>query len=156
MMNPVELSRTPEDLARYRGEPYVLGADVSSAPGMVGRCGWTWYTGSAAWMYRIWIEEVLGFQLRGDMLTLKPVLPPDWPGFEMTYRYRSTRYEIVVTVNPNTAMELELDGQLLHDGTIRLVDDGVAHHVAVRLQRKSSPKERQPMAAYPAVIPAAS
>ena len=66
LMNPVELSRSPEDVARYRGEPYVVAADVSSAPGKIGQCGWTWYSGSAAWMYRIWIEEVLGFQLRGQ------------------------------------------------------------------------------------------
>ncbi len=97
LMNPVELSRSPEDVARYRGEPYVTAADVSSAPGMTGRCGWTWYTGSAAWMYRIWIEEVLGFHLHGDTLTISPVTPADWPGFEMTYRYRSATYQIAVT-----------------------------------------------------------
>ena len=96
MMNPVELTRDAKDVARYRGEPYVVAADVSSAEGKTGKAGWTWYTGSAGWMYRIWIEEVLGFQLRGDILTLKPVIPDDWPGFQMTYRYRSTTYEITL------------------------------------------------------------
>jgi cyclic beta-1,2-glucan synthetase len=139
MMNPVELSRTPEDVDCYRGEPYVLAADVSTAPGMTGRCGWTWYSGSAAWMYRIWIEEVLGFQLRGDTLTLKPVLPGDWPGFEMTYRHQSATYEIAVKANAagdSKEMELEVDGRKLDDGRIPLADDGAPHHVIVRMPKR--------------------
>jgi cyclic beta-1,2-glucan synthetase len=141
MMNPVELSRNPEDVARYRGEPYALAADVSSAPGLIGRCGWTWYTGSAGWMYRIWIEEVLGFQVRGDTLTLHPVLPAEWPGFEMTYRYRSARYEIAVHAGNTTGTEL--DGAKLDDGRIHLADDGAVHHVVVRIARQpvASPAE---------------
>jgi len=131
LMNPIELSRTPEDVARYRGEPYALGADVSTAPGMVGRCGWTWYTGSAAWMYRIWVEEVLGFQLRGDTLTLHPVLPPDWPGFDMTYRHRSTIYEI--SVRAGAESQWELDGDKLEGAHISLVDDGAVHRINVRV-----------------------
>jgi cyclic beta-1,2-glucan synthetase len=131
LMNPIELSRTPDDVTRYRGEPYVLGADVSSAPGLVGRCGWTWYTGSAAWMYRIWVEEVLGFQLRGDTLTLRPALPPDWPGFEITYRHRSATYEI--SVKRGSDDHWEIDGRPLQDGRIPLADDGAVHHVTVRV-----------------------
>jgi len=90
---------------------------------------------------------------------LKPVLPADWPGFEMTYRYRSARYEIAVTTGAISAIEVELDGQILHDGTIRLVDDGAVHHVAVRVQGKSSQKERRPagsVAPLSTVMPAAS
>ena len=68
-----------------------------SAPGRIGQSGWTWYTGSAAWMYRIWIEEVLGFRLRGDRFTVEPSMPADWPGFELTYRHGSTVYEITVS-----------------------------------------------------------
>ncbi len=83
MMNPIELSRTPEDVARYRGEPYVVAADVYAAEGRVGQCGWTWYTGSAGWMYRIWIEEVLGFRLRGDRFTVDPAIPDEWAGFRV-------------------------------------------------------------------------
>jgi cyclic beta-1,2-glucan synthetase len=136
LMNPVELSRTPEDVARYRGEPYVVAADVSSAPGMVGRCGWTWYTGSAAWMYRVWMEEVLGFHLRGDRLTLDPVLPADWAGFDMTYRHRSATYEIAVkhTDANLTVLEVEMDGLIL-GGAIRLADDGATHRVTVRVPK---------------------
>ena len=90
MMNPVEYSRNPGSVERYRGEPYVVAADVSAPPARAGRAGWTWYTGSAGWMYRVWIEEVLGFRLRGDQLTIAPAIPDDWNGFEIVYRYRST------------------------------------------------------------------
>jgi cyclic beta-1,2-glucan synthetase len=123
MMNPVEHSRNPESVERYRGEPYVAAADVSSAVGKVGRAGWTWYTGSAGWMYRVWIEDVLGFRLRGDRLTITPAIPEEWTGFEIIYRYRSTVYEIDVrrvdaTHEPG-------------DGSIRLIDDGGVHKVTV-------------------------
>jgi cyclic beta-1,2-glucan synthetase len=138
LMNPIELTRIPEDVARYRGEPYVVAADVSSAPGTIGRCGWTWYTGSAAWMYRIWIEEVLGFQLRGDRLMVNPVIPDDWPGFEITYRFGSARYEIAVSRHEGidrAAPGVEQDGRHLDDGSIQLVDDGATHRVAVRVPK---------------------
>ena len=124
MMNPVEHSRGPEDVARYRGEPYVVTADVYAAPGRVGQSGWTWYTGSAGWMYRIWTEEVLGFKLRGDMLAIDPVLPDDWPGFEMTYRYRSTVYEISVA---------RREGETPAASPIQLIDDGGKHQIAIWL-----------------------
>lgn len=123
LMNPVENSRGPDSVERYRGEPYVVAADVSAPPAVAGRAGWTWYTGSAAWMYRVWIEEVLGFQLRGDLLTIAPVIPEDWNGFELTYKYRSTVYEIEVRrADSSTAPLL---------APIQLVDDGAIHHVLV-------------------------
>ena len=100
MMNPIELSRTPEDVARYRGEPMWWRRTCIQRTGSVGQSGWTWYTGSAAWMYRIWIEEVLGFRLRGDRFTVEPSMPADWPGFELTYRHGSTVYEITVSRQP--------------------------------------------------------
>jgi cyclic beta-1,2-glucan synthetase len=132
LMNPAERTRSPEDVNRYRGEPYVVAADVSAAPGKVGRSGWTWYTGSAGWMYRIWLEEVLGFHLRGDVLTLKPVIPHDWPGFEMTYRHRSATYEINVLRDPPHGLTtIELDGHPVD--YIHLSDDGITHHVTVRI-----------------------
>jgi cyclic beta-1,2-glucan synthetase len=139
LMNPVELSRNREDVERYRGEPYVMAADVYAAPGRVGQCGWTWYTGSAGWMYRIWVEEVLGFKLRGNMLTVDPVLPDDWPGFELTYRFGSTVYEISVR-----------RGEGEETGPIRLVDDGGTHRITVWL-RSVSP-ERSAKAAEDAVL----
>jgi len=136
MMNPVERTRTPQDVARYCGEPYAMAADVSSAVGRVGRAGWTFYTGSAAWMYRIWTEEVLGFRMRGDRLSIQPVIPDAWPGFEITFRYRSATYEIAVerdsSGEPGRVHE---DGRLLPDGMVRLADDGAVHRVLVQMSK---------------------
>jgi cyclic beta-1,2-glucan synthetase len=127
LMNPVEASRTPETAEHFGGEPYVSPADVSSSAGRKGRAGWTWYTGSAGWMYRIWVEEVLGFQLRGNVLTMKPAIPKDWEGFEITYKYRSATYEIAV--RRNTA-----DDKAIPVGSpIPLVDDGATHKVTIRM-----------------------
>jgi cyclic beta-1,2-glucan synthetase len=133
MMNPVERSRDPQSAARYRGEPYAVAADVLSAPGKKGRAGWTWYTGSASWMYRIWIEDVLGFRLRGDLLHICPVIPDDWPGFELLYKYRSTAYEVSVKREQEGAVQMELDGRPVAGSTVRLSDDGGTHRIKVRL-----------------------
>ena len=136
LMNPIELSRSPEDIARYQGEPYVVAADISSAPSRMGRCGWTWYTGSAGWMYRIWVEEVLGFRLRGETLTLNPAIPDSWSGFEITFRYRSASYEIAVTADPaSPGVEVELDGRILGDSRIPLSGEGATHRIAVRIPK---------------------
>jgi cyclic beta-1,2-glucan synthetase len=132
LMNPIELSRLPEDSARYRGEPYVVAADISAARGRVGQSGWTWYTGSAAWMYRIWIEEVLGLQVRGDRLTVDPSIPADWPGFEMSYRHGATVYEITVRRDAGHGM-IELDGEMVTGGFIQLDDNGGIHRVMVSI-----------------------
>jgi cyclic beta-1,2-glucan synthetase len=123
MMNPVECGRDPQAVERYRGEPYAVAADVSSPPARSGRAGWTWYTGSAGWMYRVWIEEVLGFQLRGDQLTIAPVIPDDWNGFEITYRYLSTVYEIEVRRADSAEAPL--------NSPLQLIDDGGTHKVTV-------------------------
>ena len=100
LMNPVEASRDPDAVARYAGEPYVSPADVYASPRHAGRCGWTWYTGSAAWMYRVWLEGILGFRLTGDRLVLDPVLPAGWDDAEITYRHGEAVYRIRVAAGP--------------------------------------------------------
>jgi cyclic beta-1,2-glucan synthetase len=126
LMNPVESSRTPETTDHFKGEPFVSPADVSFSPGREGRAGWTWYTGSAGWMYRIWIEDVLGFHLRGDTLTISPAIPDDWDGFDISYRYRSTLYEFSIhRAAGEDAMET---GSPIH-----LADDGQPHRIELRL-----------------------
>jgi cyclic beta-1,2-glucan synthetase len=133
-MNPIELNRGPEDVARYRGEPYVVAADVSSAKGRVGQSGWTWYTGSASWMYRIWVEEVLGLRVRGDRLSIEPCIPAEWPGFELVWRHGATTYEIAVTRDETGALPaLELNDEPMSTPFITLEDSGQTHRVTVRL-----------------------
>jgi cyclic beta-1,2-glucan synthetase len=120
MLNPIEHSRTPEDCATYRTEPYVAVADVYSLQSQPGRGGWTWYTGSAGWMYRVWLEEVLGFKLRAGRLSIEPVIPENWPGYAMTFRYGRTEYRI----------EVENGGER-SEQEIQLVDDGESHAIHV-------------------------
>ncbi|HEY3742741.1 MAG TPA: glucoamylase family protein [Bryobacteraceae bacterium] len=131
MLNPAEHTLSSAGMSKYRGEPYAAAADVSFSPGRVGRSGWTWYTGSAGWMYRVWLEDVLGFQLQGgNRLRIAPSIPSGWPGFEILYRFRSARYRIVVTSGSGKGARVELtcDGQPCKDSEfVDLVDDGKEH-----------------------------
>jgi cyclic beta-1,2-glucan synthetase len=111
-------------------------ADVYSQPPHVGRGGWTWYTGSAGWLYRVGLEAILGFQLRGNRLVLNPCIARNWPGFEITYRYHSSVYHIVVE-NPDGVekgvRQVEIDGVAVQGNAIDLQDDGARHAVRVVL-----------------------
>jgi cyclic beta-1,2-glucan synthetase len=138
ILNPINHSNTRAGVHRYKVEPYVACADVYSMPPHSGRGGWTWYTGSAGWMYRAGLEWILGFRLRGETLLLDPCIPSSWRGYEITFRYRSTRYEISVE-NPRRVSRgvthLELDGEALPETSrhIPLIDNGVTHRVRVVL-----------------------
>jgi cellobiose phosphorylase len=140
MLNPVEHARDEKDCERYKVEPYVIPGDVYSLTDNVGRGGWTWYTGAAAWTYRVWLEEILGFQRRGDTLTINPVIPKDWPGFRLRYRFQNTSYHIVVE-NPDHCSQgvalVEVDGVLAADNTVRLCNDGLPHEVRIVLGNKA-------------------
>src|SRR5438552_2787089 len=126
MLNPIRHAASGTDVDRYRVEPYVLAGDVYGAPPHTGRGGWTWYTGSAGWFYRVALETILGFQLRGTKLTLNPCIPQHWPGFEITYRHRSATYLIRVE-NPRGVergvAKVSLDGKDLEGSIIDLADD---------------------------------
>ena len=96
LLNPVLRTGTAADIARYRVEPYVVAADIYSCAPWEGRGGWTWYTGSAAWIWRLGVEGILGLQTRGGKLQIDPCIPPTWPGFEMWVRVGAQRLHIVV------------------------------------------------------------
>ncbi len=142
MLNPINRSSNPASTDRYKVEPYVVCADVYSKPPHVGRGGWTWYTGSAGWMYRAGIEWILGFRVQGTMLLLNPCVPTTWPRYEIAYRHRSSRYDIVVE-NPSGVSRginhWTLDGvdqpppKSGNPINVDLVDDGVSHRVHVIL-----------------------
>src|SRR5262249_10980845 len=100
ILDPVGHAREPEAVERYKVEPYVVAADVYALEGHVGGGGWTWYTGSSGWMYRVWLEEVLGFQLRGTRLRLDPTIPATWDGVKLRYRFLRSTYEITIQ-NPD-------------------------------------------------------
>ena len=136
LLNPVRHGATPEDVARYMVEPYVVAADVYGAPPHAGRGGWTWYTGSASWLYRVGLEAILGFHKRGERLRIEPCVAPDWPRYDLTYRYRSSTYHIVVENAAGTGRGVRavtVDAQAVRDGEIPLMDDGKTHEVRVEL-----------------------
>ncbi len=138
LLNPINRTSTPVGIHRYKVEPYVVCADVYSAESHVGRGGWTWYTGSAGWMYRTATEGILGIHLRGKRLIVNPCIPRAWRGFEITYKHGSSRYRIAVDnprgVNRGIA-RASLDDREI-SGTpfeIELVDDGAYHYASVTL-----------------------
>jgi cellobiose phosphorylase len=136
LINPIYHATTAEEVQRYKVEPYVVCADVYGAAPHTGRGGWTWYTGAAGWLYRVAIERILGFQLRGDTLRFEPCIPPTWPGFSLTFQHRSATYRIVVDNSAGTGRgvrSIELDGQGLPNHTVPLSNDGKTHSVHVHL-----------------------
>jgi cellobiose phosphorylase len=120
-------------------EPYVVAADVYAVAPHSGRGGWSWYTGSAGWMYRLIMESLLGLRLEADRLHLEPCLPADWPDFKIHYRYRETVYHIAVTqtgvadAGTSTGVRVTVDGVEQHDRIIPLVDDQREHWVEVSI-----------------------
>ncbi len=133
MINPVHHAGSPEDVARYKAEPYVVAADVYAVFPHTGRGGWSWYTGSAGWLYRLIMESLLGLRREGERLRLAPCLPADWPAFKIHYRYRETVYHIAVRQSSDGSPGLSVDGVEQPDGAIALVDDHQEHEVEVRL-----------------------
>jgi cyclic beta-1,2-glucan synthetase len=143
IFDPIRKSDTPEKCARYQVEPYVECADVYSVAPHTGRGGWTWYTGSAGWLYRAIVEWVLGFRLRAGRLHIDPCIPRAWKGFALTYRRGDASWRIEVE-NPHRACRgvaaIEVDGVTLQDSGagIALVDDGASHRVRVILHKEPS------------------
>ena len=137
MLNPINRTTSRAAIQRYKVEPYVLPGDIYAEPPHVGRGGWTWYTGSAGWLYRGGIEWILGFRVRGTVLSIDPCIPRAWPGYSVRFRYHSATYAVNVE-NPGGVCRgvarIELDGKVLgHPPNIPLVDDGAEHHVRVVL-----------------------
>lgn len=97
MLNPINHTRSEQDIKRYVGEPYVMAADVYTAEPHKGHAGWTWYTGASSWMYQVGLEHILGIQRRGQRLYIVPCIPANWPGYDVTYRYGKTSYVIAVS-----------------------------------------------------------
>jgi len=136
IINPVNHTRTPIECATYKVEPYVVAADVYAVSPYEGRGGWTWYTGAAGWLYRVGMEYILGVRLKGDRLIMDPCIPKDWREYSISYRYLNTNYSITVknpeNVNRNVK-QISVDGKVMEDKYILLVDDNKDHHVEVIL-----------------------
>jgi cyclic beta-1,2-glucan synthetase len=131
MINPVNHARSPEELVTYKVEPYVMAADIYAVAPHIGRGGWTWYTGSAGWMYRLIVESLLGLRLEVDKLHFTPCFPADWTGFKVHYRFGETVYHITVLQSPNHdgEMSVRMDGIPRDDNTVTLTNDLQEHFV---------------------------
>ena len=144
MINPIGHSSSPGQIAKYKVEPYVVAADVYAVPPHTGRGGWTWYTGSAGWMYRLIVESLLGLRLEGTSLRVKPCVPAEWSEYKVHYRYQETVYHISVLQDPANASEesITLDGVVLQDMVIPLAGDSREHFVEVRWLKISADSVR--------------
>jgi cyclic beta-1,2-glucan synthetase len=136
MLNPINHSRTPVDAARYKTEPYVMAGDVYASAPHAGRGGWSWYTGSAGWMYRAGLESILGLRRSGDTFSIDPCIPASWPEYTISWQYLESRYEITV-LNPERrcggVTSATLDDAPIAAAAISLLNDGRTHKVRVVL-----------------------
>ena len=135
LINPINHGATLDAIRKYKVEPYVVAADVYSAAPHTGRGGWTWYTGSAGWMYRLVIEALLGLHLNVDVLRLAPCLPAPWSEYRVHYRFRNTQYHIEFhsAANGKSIARVEVDGADQPDKAVHLVDDQQQHYVKVEI-----------------------
>ena len=132
MINPINHSLSASDVSRYKAEPYVISADIYSVDPHSGRGGWSWYTGSAGWTYRLITEALLGITRHGDAIAIHSQLPAAWPEITVSYQQGSSHYQITVRRSTGEYRVL-LDGQVLENDRIPLVDDGAEHQVEVEL-----------------------
>ena len=134
IINPVNRGGDPEKIAAYKVEPYVIAADVYAEPKNKGRGGWTWYTGSAGWMYQLVLESFIGFKRKGNLLYFKPCIPDDWQSVKINYRYMDTSYEIELKkLQGNKQGKLIVDGRAQANTSLNLINDGATHRVELLL-----------------------
>jgi cellobiose phosphorylase len=147
MINPINHGKTAEGIAIYKVEPYVLAADVYSREPHAGRGGWTWYTGSAGWLYRLITESFLGLQQEADQLKIIPCIPKEWKSFKVHYRYKNiTVYHIeVMQILAAEKMMVTIDGVEKEGNMITLIDDGAEHNVVVAANKKlkNAPEDKR-------------
>ncbi|HLK30928.1 MAG TPA: protein ndvB, partial [Puia sp.] len=138
MINPVNHAKNLEDAEKYKAEPYVMAADIYASPQHVGRGGWTWYTGSAGWMYQLIIESFLGLNREGNLLKIEPCIPVEWKSFTIHYRFGETVYHIAISQNENDKTSIIVDGNMQAENIILLLDDKAEHLVEVQMHIKES------------------
>ena len=145
MINPVNHTRTAQALSVYKTEPDVVAADVYGVAPHSGRGGWSWYTGSASWLYRLMVESLLGFEVKAGWLRLTPCLPADWTGYTLDYRHGETPHHIEVRqwatndAGAASALSLSMDGVASSGDSLQLASDGKPHRIEIVITRPSSP-----------------
>jgi len=132
MLNPINHGKTKNEISTYKVEPYVIAADIYSEAPLTGHGGWTWYSGSASWMYQLIIEHILGIRQTGNKLSFLPCVPVTWKTFKVTYIYQNTKYHIIFSQNNSQgSLQIKLDGKEQGDNAITLLNDGINHEVEI-------------------------
>ncbi len=138
MINPINHGRSSEEVAVYKAEPYVMAADVYGVEPHTGRGGWTWYTGSAGWMYQLILESFIGLKREGNVLRFEPCVPEDWKSFKVHYQYMETMYHIRIEQSEDHDASVSLDGIAQQDPYIHLTDDKTEHEVVIKVRTKKA------------------
>jgi cellobiose phosphorylase len=139
MINPLNHGKSSEEIEVYKVEPYVVAADVYAVPPHTGRGGWTWYTGSAGWMYQLITRSLLGINMQHDKLIFTPCIPKDWDVYKIHYRYKNTYYPITfIQVQEEKKMQIVFDGKASSGNSVTLIDDGNVHEIQITISRSSS------------------
>ena len=134
MINPINRTSSEDKIASYKTEPYVIAADVYAEPKHKGQGGWTWYTGSAGWMYQLILHSFIGLKREANTLSFTPCLPKEWKTFEVHYRYMHTMYHIVITQKDGTDLMMVIaDGVKQEKNKIFLKDDGGEHNIQINM-----------------------
>ena len=133
-LTPIEHSRTREIANKYKVEPYVIVADMYGTANLIGRGGWTWYTGSSSWYFKIGVEEILGLKIKNGILSINPCIDSTWKEYMVKYKFKNTIYNIKVR-NPNNKQtgitSFKLNGQEIENKQIKLIDDGRINEIEV-------------------------
>ncbi len=132
LINPIEHSKTMESAKKYKVEPYVVAADIYGKDNLIGRGGWTWYTGAASWLYKAGVEYILGLKIENRELYIKPAIPSDWEGFSIQYKYKSSIYNIKYKNGTNEVKRIFVNGNEITEDRIRLSDDGKVYNVEIK------------------------
>lgn len=137
MINPIEHSSSKEKAILYKVEPYVIAADVYGAGDMLGRGGWTWYTGSSSWFYKAGIEYILGLKIENGILKLNPCVPKEWNEYSIRYEYKTSTYNInvrnVSKLEPNVVRSFKVNGEEIPDKQVKLIDNGRIYEIEVEI-----------------------
>lgn len=134
IINPIEHTITKEAVNRYKVEPYVIAADVYGVGNLIGRGGWTWYTGSSSWMYKAGIEYILGIKIQNEILEIKPSIPRDWKEYSIRYEYKTSVYNIKVKNPDGKSVGVEkfiVNGEEMLEKSIKLIDNGKINEIEV-------------------------
>jgi cyclic beta-1,2-glucan synthetase len=145
LINPIQHAGSATAVATYQVEPYVVAADVYAVAPHTGRGGWTWYTGSAGWMYRLIVESLLGLQRQGSQLLITPRIPRSWETYSIEYRFGESRYSIVIVQTgigkSEPTISVSLDGVKQNDSSVELIDDHQDHRIGVRIDHVATQTE---------------